>query len=84
MFRKFMQAYIKKKKLSSTSEYSYVAATPTILFSTDEACDFTSTSNSSRAAELLFFGRQCLAHSETDSPITCCFISVLNDTLHKS
>lgn len=66
-----------EKKVSTVGENAkqpYVLATLTVPFTIDEESDhMTSTT---RAVEVLFFGRQLLTPSQTESPITCYFASV--------
>ena len=59
---------------SDNAKQPYVLATPTVPFTIDAASDHMA--STAGAAEVLFFGRQLLTPSQTESSITCYFASV--------
>ena len=77
-YHKFSHAFINGKKVSSKSENAkqpYIAAIPNIPFTNDQSCT-ENIPSVSRAAEILFFGKQVYATSPSEQPLTCFFASV--------
>ena len=60
---------------SENAKQPYIAAIPNISFTNDQYCTENLPSDS-RAAEILYFGKQLFATSSSEQPLTCYFASV--------